>query len=133
MKSSLKFNREIIYALLVIALIPLVVGLFKYPPNPYFVVAVVIILISIVFNLIVYFYPPKVDEIKIFLIHELLNCQEKLSNLDSIIVSDIQDEIILDEIKKQRQDLSHKMLIIENQIKKLDIIIAHEKNTSDFN
>ena len=118
MKNRMKFNQEMVYILLAIAVLSLVVGYFQYEPTPYFVLAI-IIFVALSVNLIIYNKPiQSINDIKILLVLELLNCQEEIDKLD--FINDIEDEVVLDEIKKKHQELSQKMKIIENKIKLLD-------------
>ncbi len=116
----MKFNQEIIYALLAIALISLFIGFFQQEPESYFLVAIIIVLIAIFFNLKIDNKPIQgLNEIKILLVFELLDYQEEIDKLD-FINNNIEDEVVLDEILKKHQGLSQKMKIIENKIKILD-------------
>lgn len=129
MKSRVKFNQEIIYALLATAVISIVVGFFQKEPESYFIVAVVIVLIAMFFNLKIDNKPIQgLNEMKILLVFELLDCQEEIDKLD--FINNIEDEVVLDEIKKKHQGLSQKMKTIENKIKILDKINkTNEQNT----
>jgi hypothetical protein len=119
MKSRVQFNQEIIYVLLATAVISIVVGFFQKEPKPYFIVAVVIVLIAMFFNLKIDNKPIQgLTEMKILLVFELLNCQEEIDKLD--FIDNIEDEVVLDEIKKKHLGLSQKMKTIENKIKILD-------------
>jgi len=129
MKSRVKFNEEIIYAFLVTAAISLFVGFFSDKPTPYIVAAVAITVIAVFVNLEIDIKPiQRLNEIKILLIFELLDCQEEIDKLD--FLNNIEDEVVLDEINKKRQKLSLKIKTIENKIKILEKMnYPNEQNT----